>query len=103
MPEVTPGCIIEYKYTISSPFILTENYWTVQHDLYTAKEDFRMKPYEGLLEDFTGGYQVSAMYSHMPKGPSPCLSRWCNATAGACLGPVRVFVCREGLTGRFLR
>ena len=73
MPEVTPGCIIEYKYKISWPFILTENFWTVQHDLYTVKEDFRMKPYEGQLDDFIGGYQVSAMYSHMPKDLKPVL------------------------------
>jgi hypothetical protein len=32
-----------------------------------------MKPYEGQLEDFIGGYQVSAMYSHMPKDLKPVL------------------------------
>jgi hypothetical protein len=73
MPEIVPGSIIEYKYKISWPFILTENFWTVQHDLYTVKEAFRMKPYQGPLEGFTGGYQVSAMYSHMPKDLKPVL------------------------------
>jgi hypothetical protein len=71
MPEVTVGSIIEYKYKIEWPFILTDNYWTIQHELYTVKESFRMKPYSGGLEGFENGYQVAALYSHMPPNVKP--------------------------------
>lgn len=71
MPEVNVGSIIEYKYKIEWPGILTDNYWTIQHELYTVKESFRMKPYSGLLEGFENGYQVAALYSHMPNNIKP--------------------------------
>jgi hypothetical protein len=71
MPEVTVGSIIEYKYKIDWPGIITDNYWTIQHELYTVKESFRMKPYSGGLEGFEGGYQVAALYSHMPNNIKP--------------------------------
>src|SRR5262249_47922123 len=48
MPEVTVGSIIEYKYTIDWPGIILDNYWTIQNELYTVKESFRMKPFGGL-------------------------------------------------------
>jgi len=71
MPDVTVGSILEYKYKIDWPGIFTDNSWTIQHDLYTVKESFRMKPYGGLLEGFDNGYQVSAIYSHMPDNIKP--------------------------------
>ncbi len=73
MPDVVPGSIIEYKYRIIWPFVFTENSWTIQHDLYTLKEDFRMKPYQGMLEDFGNGFRVSATYSQMPNELKPVL------------------------------
>src|SRR5438270_3621764 len=44
MPEVTAGSIIEYKYRLYMPdhTISARNEWTIQHDLYTVKEQFRM-------------------------------------------------------------
>jgi hypothetical protein len=71
MPEVSVGSIIEYKYKIDWPWIITDNYWTIQHELYTVKESFRMKPYSGGLQGFENGYQVAALYSHMPKDIKP--------------------------------
>lgn len=71
MPDVTVGSIIEYKYKIGMPGIVVDNSWTIQHDLYTVKESFRMKPYSGLLEGFDTGYQVSALFSHMPNNIKP--------------------------------
>jgi hypothetical protein len=71
MPEVGVGSIIEYKYKMTWPWINTDNYWTIQHDLYTVKESFRMKPYTGRLMGFEEGYQVSALYSHMPNTIKP--------------------------------
>src|SRR6185312_496841 len=71
MPEVTPGSIIEYKYKINWPYILGENFWTIQHKLYTVRESFGMKPYDGLLEGFPDGFQVSVIYARMPKDLKP--------------------------------
>ncbi|HWF02764.1 MAG TPA: DUF3857 domain-containing protein, partial [Candidatus Angelobacter sp.] len=71
MPDVTVGSIIEYKYKINQGGIFIDNAWTIQHELYTVKESFRMKPYVGLLEGFPGGYQVAAIYSHMPNNIKP--------------------------------
>ncbi|MCU1255949.1 MAG: hypothetical protein JWM83_2248 [Candidatus Angelobacter sp.] len=71
MPEVGVGSIIEYKYKIDWPGIITDNFWTIQHELYTLKESFRMKPYSGGLQGFENGYQVAALYSHMPNNIKP--------------------------------
>jgi hypothetical protein len=72
MPEVQVGSIIEYKYRIDWPYILIDNFWSIQHDLYTVKEDFRMKPFSGDLEGFeASGYQVSTVYGNMPSGLKP--------------------------------
>ena len=71
MPEVNVGSIIEYKYKIEWPWIIIDNSWTIQHELYTVKESFRMKPYSGGLEGFESGYQVAALYSHMPNNIKP--------------------------------
>ena len=71
MPDVTVGSIIEYKYKVEVDGIFTDNSWTIQHQLYTVKESFRMKPYVGRLEGFEDGYQVAALYSHMPNNVKP--------------------------------
>lgn len=71
MPDVTVGSIVEYKYKIGMPGIVLDNSWTIQHDLYTIKESFRMKPYSGLLEGFDNGFQVAALFSHMPSNIKP--------------------------------
>jgi hypothetical protein len=71
MPEVNVGSIIEYKYKIEWPWIIPDNSWTIQHELYTVKESFRMKPYSGRLQGFENGYQVAAIYSHMPNNIKP--------------------------------
>lgn len=74
MPEVAVGSIIEYKYRIDWPYILSDNAWYLQHDLYTIKEDFRMKPFSGLLEGFEAtGYRVASVYANMPPGLKPQL------------------------------
>jgi Domain of Unknown Function with PDB structure (DUF3857)/Transglutaminase-like superfamily len=74
MPEVAVGSIIEYKYRIDWPYILSDNAWSIQHDLYTIKEDFRMKPFSGELGGFEAtGYQVASVYANMPPGLKPQL------------------------------
>jgi hypothetical protein len=71
MPEVSVGSIIEYKYHVDWPWIITDNFWTIQHGLYTVKESFRMKAYSGGLQGFENGYQVASLYSHMPPNIKP--------------------------------
>jgi hypothetical protein len=71
LPDVTPGSIIEYKYKITWPGILTDNYWPVQHYLYTVKESLRMKTYAGRIEGFDNGYQVSLIAVHMSPDLKP--------------------------------
>jgi hypothetical protein len=71
MPDVTPGSIVEYKYKMSWPGILTDNYWTVQHNLYTVKESLRMKSYSGALEGFENGYHVSLIATRIPSNLKP--------------------------------
>lgn len=73
LPEVTVGSIIEYRYVVGMPEdVLYDNSWTVQHDLYTVKESFHMKAYEGALETkYGGGSQLSMIYSNMPANLKP--------------------------------
>jgi hypothetical protein len=73
MPEVNVGSIIEYKYHIDTPGYVTvsNNSWTIQHELYTVKESFRMKAFSGPIEGLEGGYRVAALYSHMPNNIKP--------------------------------
>ncbi|HEU4413791.1 MAG TPA: DUF3857 domain-containing protein [Candidatus Angelobacter sp.] len=71
MPDVTVGSIIEYKYKVNYGGILTYNYWTIQHELFTVKESFRMERYSGGLQGFEMGYQVAVIYSHMPPNMKP--------------------------------
>jgi hypothetical protein len=71
MPDVTPGSIVEYKYKVTWPGILTDNYWLVQHNLYTVKESLRMKSYSGRIEGFENGFQVSLIAVHMPSNLKP--------------------------------
>jgi hypothetical protein len=71
MPDVTIDSIVEYKYTIDLPGVFLDNSWTIQHELYTVKESFRMKPYGGPLEGFEKGHQVAVLFSHMPDNLKP--------------------------------
>ncbi|HEY6251505.1 MAG TPA: DUF3857 domain-containing protein [Candidatus Angelobacter sp.] len=73
LPEVTVGSIIEYKFLVLMPEgVIYDNSWTIQHDLYTVKESFRMKAYSGELETKHGGSSgLSMVSSHMPANLKP--------------------------------
>ena len=48
LPDVQPGCIIEYKYRDQNdPNFFFDNEWTVQGDLFTRFARFAIKPTEG--------------------------------------------------------
>jgi hypothetical protein len=68
-PEATVGSILEYKYVLNTPvnkvYIYSE--WTVQHDLFTLKENLTMKPYLEGLSGLSQGYQISSVTTNLPK------------------------------------
>ena len=70
MPEVTVGSIIEYRYRVNTPEdVIYNNSWTIQHDLFTAKEKFSFKAYEGGL-NVEGGSHVSYTMANLTKKPT---------------------------------
>jgi len=71
MPNVTIGSIVEYKYKTEYPAIYLDNSWTIQHELYTLKEDFSMKPFGGVLEGFEKGHQLAILSLRMPNHLRP--------------------------------
>lgn len=71
-PEASAGSIVEYKYRLNlPPEILFDNSWTIQHDLYTVKESFRIKAYTGPMVTRHGGGGLSMVYSNMPANVKP--------------------------------
>jgi hypothetical protein len=71
MPAVEVSSIIEYKYKINLPGVYLDNSWTIQHELYTVKESFRMRPFGGNLEGFEKGHKVAALALRMPGNRKP--------------------------------
>lgn len=73
LPEVTVGSIIEYKYLVMMPeHTIYDNRWTIQHDLYTVKENFSIRAFKGNLETKHGGdTQLSMVYANMPANLRP--------------------------------
>lgn len=68
MPQVTAGSIIEYKFHIDwDEHTVYDNSWTIQHDLYTVREDFFMRPFEGELEG--GMSSLSYSIANMKERP----------------------------------
>ena len=48
LPDVTPGCIIEYRYTVQlNPSYYYDSHWDVQDDLFTRDAVFTVRPYPG--------------------------------------------------------
>jgi hypothetical protein len=63
MPEVSEGCIIEYKYRLVWRKDLawvgkfSSDRWILQHDLFTVKENFSFIPFTGGVYQSHSGYQ----------------------------------------------
>lgn len=75
-PEATAGSIVEWRYKVIHGGYLHDDEWIVQHDLYTMKENFRLKAYRGRIRTADGGdepSQVSLNYTHLPEGVKPRL------------------------------
>ena len=74
LPEVTVGSIIEYKYRYTWHTYLVGKTWDLQHDLYTVREEFSIRPYTGTLtgtKHFEDPVQLSYVYSNLPPGMKP--------------------------------
>ncbi|MGB8837170.1 MAG: DUF3857 domain-containing protein [Candidatus Acidiferrales bacterium] len=53
LPDVQPGCIIEYKYRIQyKPRWLHDENWVLSSDLYTREGHFSIYPYSSSYENF---------------------------------------------------
>jgi len=67
-PEVTVGSILEYKYVLNTPInAIYDSEWSVQHDLFTVKENLTMTPYLEGLVGFNQGYEISMVTSNISK------------------------------------
>jgi hypothetical protein len=71
LPEVTVGSIIEYKYRLRGDeyVVSTNNYWTIQHPLFTVKENLVFKAYTGQLSNMDGGTQVMYVTNNLTAKP----------------------------------
>lgn len=73
MPDVTVGSIVEYKYRLTWNQYFYDPLWTVQHELYTLKESFRLRRYTGPLptRHMSDQTRLSYVTSNMPAGATP--------------------------------
>lgn len=74
LPEVSVGSIVEYKYKQVYGYRLTSDNWILQHDLFTVREEFKFKPYEGVLagrDFFDEGSRLAWVGRHITKDQEP--------------------------------
>jgi hypothetical protein len=73
MPDVHAGSIVEYKYRLNWDQYVYDTVWSLEHELYTLREKFWLRPYRGRLQTRHGGddTQLSYVYSNMPEGVTP--------------------------------
>ncbi|HLJ85978.1 MAG TPA: DUF3857 domain-containing protein, partial [Candidatus Angelobacter sp.] len=73
LPQATAGSIVEYKYRLEWDKYLYDPTWPLQHDLYTVKESFWLKPYEGHIRTryLSDDTRLSYVYSNLPAGVKP--------------------------------
>lgn len=73
LPEANVGSIVEYKYKVEFEYNLSSDHWILQHDLYTVKEDFTFKGYQGALlgSDYESGSRIAWVSLHVTKDQAP--------------------------------
>lgn len=73
LPQVCVGCMVEYKYRVIWEKLVFDTVWQLQHDLFTVRERFRLRPYQGMLQTRHGGDEtrLSYVYSNLPEGVIP--------------------------------
>jgi hypothetical protein len=74
LPDVQPGCIIEYKYRVQyKPHYLHDEYWVISSDLYMREGHFAILPYQSSYEYFPLYFRQFALpgkaaTQHQPDG-----------------------------------
>jgi hypothetical protein len=67
LPEVQPGCMIEYRYTIKrDDRVLHPTQWDLQDELFIRKAKFSLRPYRGRVASIH-----STQLKYLVKGLSP--------------------------------
>lgn len=81
LPDVSVGCIVEYKYKQSYDYSLTSDEWLLEHEMFTVKENFTFKPYTGPLmwTVFEVGGRLAWVGRHVTKEQQPQLDKNNNA------------------------
>jgi Domain of Unknown Function with PDB structure (DUF3857) len=68
LPDVEPGCIIEYSYTYDfKEYALYDSNWILSQELFTKEAKFSLKPYQGNLQN---PFRV-AWRPRLPAGTNP--------------------------------
>ena len=71
LPDVTPGCIVEYRYMLKqSPFLLYNSQWMLSQDLYLSSGKFSLVrwPYNSLRWSWPNGLPPGASDPHSTDG-----------------------------------
>ncbi|MFZ1035544.1 MAG: DUF3857 domain-containing protein [Candidatus Acidiferrales bacterium] len=72
LPDVQPGCIIEYKYRVQlKPNFLYDNQWVLSSDLYTREGHFSILPYQSSYQYFPLYFRQFALASKVTPTPKP--------------------------------
>jgi hypothetical protein len=72
LPDVQPGCIIEYKYRQQyQPHFLYDEYWVVSSDLYTREGHFSIYPYSSSYETFPLYFRQFGLAAKTPTERQP--------------------------------
>ena len=65
LPDVEPGCIIEYSYTLDlSENVVFDSHWILSDELFTKQARFSLRPYSGSYSNL----HVRYSWRHLPEG-----------------------------------
>jgi hypothetical protein len=72
LPDVQPGCIIEYKYRAQfKPNVLYDDQWVLSSDLYTREGHFSILPYQSSYQYFPLYFRQYALATKVTPTPKP--------------------------------
>jgi hypothetical protein len=72
LPDVQPGCIIEYKYRVQyKPYLLYDNYWVLSGDLYTREGHFSILPFQSNYVNFPLYFRQFGLSTKVTPTPKP--------------------------------
>jgi Domain of Unknown Function with PDB structure (DUF3857)/Transglutaminase-like superfamily len=72
LPDVQPGCIIEYKYKLQfKPLFLHDEYWVLSSDVFTREGHFSIVPYSSDFQNFPLFFRQFGVASKLSPTPQP--------------------------------